>query len=71
MNDCDSDTFLLRTSLLPGDFYVEDGRVVFTAAYHSSRGFCCESGCRHCPFNGRVDRPTDDVSPPPPASPDV
>ncbi len=32
------------------DFYVENGCVVFTAAYHLRRGSCCESGCRHCPY---------------------
>jgi hypothetical protein len=34
------------------DFYLEDGLVVFTAAYHLKRGYCCESGCRHCPYVG-------------------
>jgi hypothetical protein len=33
------------------DFYLEDGRVVFTAAYHARRGMCCGSGCRHCPYD--------------------
>lgn len=34
-----------------GDFYFDDaGRMVFTAAYHRRRGFCCGSGCRHCPY---------------------
>ena len=23
---------------------------VMTAAYHMTRGWCCRSGCRHCPF---------------------
>ena len=23
--------------------------LVFTAAYHLKRGYCCNSGCRHCP----------------------
>lgn len=32
------------------DFYYENGLVVFTAAYHLKRGYCCNSGCRHCPF---------------------
>lgn len=32
------------------DFYLEDGNVVFTAAYHLKRGACCSSGCRHCPY---------------------
>lgn len=26
------------------------GLYVFTAAAHVSRGYCCESGCRHCPY---------------------
>ena len=33
------------------DFYMESGFVVFTAAYHLRRGFCCGSGCRHCPYD--------------------
>ncbi len=32
------------------DFYREGAYVVFTAAYHLRRGYCCESGCRHCPY---------------------
>ncbi len=32
------------------DFYCENGFVVFTAVYHRKRGYCCNSGCRHCPF---------------------
>lgn len=34
----------------PEDFYMENGFVVFTAAYHLRRGYCCNSGCRHCPY---------------------
>jgi hypothetical protein len=26
------------------------GLSVFTAAYLADRGYCCDSGCRHCPF---------------------
>jgi hypothetical protein len=26
------------------------GLIVFTAAFLAERGYCCESGCRHCPF---------------------
>ncbi len=33
-----------------GDFYIEGEHVVFTAQYHLRRGYCCGSGCRHCPF---------------------
>jgi hypothetical protein len=24
--------------------------MVFTEQYHRKRGYCCESGCRHCPY---------------------
>jgi hypothetical protein len=24
--------------------------VVFTAAFLAERGYCCDSGCRHCPY---------------------
>jgi hypothetical protein len=26
------------------------GLSVFTATFLADRGWCCESGCRHCPF---------------------
>jgi hypothetical protein len=32
------------------DFYLEGPYLVFTAAYHLKRGYCCHSGCRHCPY---------------------
>jgi hypothetical protein len=32
------------------DYYLEGGLLVFTAAYHLKRGYCCDSGCRHCPY---------------------
>ena len=31
-------------------YYLENGRVVFTPKYHLQRGYCCGSGCRHCPY---------------------
>ena len=36
--------------LCPEDFYYEGPYMVFTAAYHLKRGYCCNSGCRHCPY---------------------
>jgi hypothetical protein len=36
--------------LAPEDFYYEGPYLVFTAAYHLKRGYCCHSGCRHCPY---------------------
>ena len=32
------------------DYYIENGLYVFTADYLLRRGFCCQSGCRHCPY---------------------
>jgi hypothetical protein len=32
------------------DYYVENGRWVFTAEFLRNRGYCCGSGCRHCPY---------------------
>jgi hypothetical protein len=32
------------------DFYFEDGLMVLTRHYLLKRGFCCKSGCRHCPY---------------------
>ncbi len=37
-------------SILPGDFYFDHGLMIFTAACHLRRGYCCGSGCRHCPY---------------------
>tara|TARA_S200000501_G_scaffold336231_1_gene341466 strand:- start:581 stop:766 length:186 start_codon:yes stop_codon:yes gene_type:complete len=32
-------------------YYLEDGLMVFTERYHRTRGDCCGSSCRHCPFD--------------------
>jgi len=32
-------------------YYREGGFIVFTELYHRSRGSCCGSCCRHCPFD--------------------
>lgn len=40
-----------KTELKEGeDFYIENGLIVFTEKYHLKRGYCCQSGCRHCPY---------------------
>ncbi len=41
------------------DYYFDGEYMVFTAAYHRKRGFCCGSGCRHCPYGD------EDLSEPP------
>jgi len=35
------------------DFYYENGLMVLTEAYLRRRGFCCECGCRHCPYKDK------------------
>jgi len=35
------------------DFYREGPYIVFTENYLRKRGYCCESGCRHCPYGFR------------------
>ena len=32
------------------DYYLENGYWVFTAKFLLRRGYCCRSGCRHCPY---------------------
>jgi hypothetical protein len=44
-----------RPALEPGDYYLEGENLVFTAAWHLKRGFCCGSGCRHCPYGFAVE----------------
>ena len=37
------------------DYYYEDGMLVFTAEYLKNRGYCCRSGCRHCPYGYKAE----------------
>ena len=37
------------------DFYWDGPYMVFTEAYHLKRGYCCQSGCRHCPWRLKDD----------------
>jgi len=41
------------------DYYLEGAFFVFTEAYLRKRGYCCESGCRHCPYGFRRDQRND------------
>lgn len=44
-----------------GDYYYDElGRIVFTAQYHLKRGYCCGSGCRHCPYPAPASDSTSD-----------
>ena len=31
----------------------ETGYFVFTELKHLERGYCCDSGCRHCPYKNK------------------
>lgn len=33
------------------DYYLENGLMVLTERYHLRRGYCCDQGCRHCPYS--------------------
>jgi hypothetical protein len=41
-----------RLANLPADeyYYTAEGYVVFTEKYLLKRGYCCQNGCRHCPY---------------------
>jgi biotin synthase-like enzyme len=40
-----------KSFILDIDYYLEEGRVVFTSQYLKNKGVCCSTGCRHCPFH--------------------
>lgn len=43
--------FSRRQNLEPEDYYLSpEGFIVFTEHYLRKRGYCCKSGCRHCPY---------------------
>jgi hypothetical protein len=62
MSEDDMSGFSKKSKLDPEDFYLSDeGFIVFTEKYLSKRGYCCKSGCRHCPYGynpktGKFDR---------------
>ena len=43
--------FSKKSKLTEEDCYLSpEGYVVFTEKYHLKRGYCCKSGCKHCPY---------------------
>lgn len=40
LNQLDEDDF----------YYNSEGFIVYTEKYHLKRGYCCKSGCKHCPY---------------------
>jgi hypothetical protein len=54
---------MTQEALVEGvDYTMENGFMVFTAFYLLKRGYCCESGCRNCPY-GFVKETPQEVSP--------
>ncbi|MGC1783525.1 MAG: DUF5522 domain-containing protein [Acidobacteriaceae bacterium] len=47
------------------DYYFDGPYLVFTEAYHRRRGYCCHSGCRHCPygFSKNISGTTESIEP--------
>ena len=43
----------MKTEWIEGDDYYlnEKGLVTLTEKHHLERGYCCGSGCKHCPYN--------------------
>lgn len=43
--------FSKKPNLSDEDYYLSpEGYIVFTEKYHLKRGYCCKSGCKHCPY---------------------
>lgn len=58
----DINPFSKISQLEPDDYYkTEDGYIVFTEKYLLKRGYCCKSGCKHCPYG--YDKNTGQVNP--------
>jgi hypothetical protein len=47
-----------KPKLSKEDYYIsKEGYIVFNEKYHLKRGYCCKSGCKHCPYG--YDKKTD------------
>ena len=52
--------FSTQPSITEEDYYLSiEGYIVFTEKYHLKRGYCCKSGCKHCPFG--YDKKTNEI----------
>jgi hypothetical protein len=52
--------FSKRKNIEPDDYYLSDlGYIVFTEKFLLKRGYCCKSGCKHCPYG--YDKKTDTI----------
>jgi Family of unknown function (DUF5522) len=47
----DMSGFSKKKNLKEDEFYMSpEGFIVFTEKYLLKRGYCCKSGCKHCPY---------------------
>jgi hypothetical protein len=37
-------------------YYLENGRIIFTAQYLKEKGKCCGNKCRHCPYGEPIEK---------------
>ena len=45
----------LLSELDKDDYYFSpEGYVIFTAKYLLKRGYCCQNGCKHCPYGYNI-----------------
>jgi len=56
-----SDTPPNKPLQLGVDYYIENGYWVFTEHFLRERGYCCGSGCRHCPYRKKAEQRPDNV----------
>jgi len=49
---CNNKTLPFKKDLVQGEDYDINqlGNWVFTAAYHLQQEYCCNRGCKHCPY---------------------
>jgi len=50
MNSCVEKTEQQEPLKEGEDYYFEGGLMVLTDRYLLRRGYCCEQGCRNCPY---------------------
>jgi hypothetical protein len=50
-----------ENKLIEGEdfYYTPEGYKCFTEKYHLKRGYCCKSGCRHCPYGFKKNKQKD------------
>jgi len=44
--------YMANSLIKDEDYYINElGLYVFTEKYHLKRGYCCQNGCKHCPYD--------------------